>query len=118
MKENKGIKELVGEIEAKKMLLAEKVLKWVQGLNPVKDLHVKIKGRYYPLIEKETSKLYVIDKVEGKKVPFNTLEQGMKFVIISVIAERKEQIEKEVEEGKKKYLKEKLSEIDKLLNKF
>ncbi len=118
MKENKGIKELVSEVEAKRLLLAEKVLKWSQSLNPIRDVHVKIKGRYYPLIEKETSRLYVIDKVRGKKVPFDTLEQNMKFVILSVLAERKEQIEKEVEEDKKKYLEEKIGEIDKLLSKF
>lgn len=118
MKENKEVKELVRELEDKRMLLVETVFKWSQGLNPIKDVHIKIKGRYYPLLEKETSKMYVIDKVQGKKVPFDTLDQSMKFVIISVLAERKEQIEKEVEEDKKKYLEEKLSEINKLLNKF
>lgn len=118
MKENKEVKELVRELEDKRMLLVETVFKWSQGLNPIKDVHIKIKGRYYPLLEKETGRMYVIDKVQGKKVPFDTLDQSMKFVIISVLAERKEQIEKEVEEDKKKYLEEKLSEINKLLNKF
>ncbi len=120
--ENKGVKnmkELVGEIEAKRLLLMEKVLRWSQSLRSAKDVHVKIKGRYYPLIEKETGKLYLIDKVQGKKVPFDTLlDQNMKFAISAVLAERKEQIEKEVEEDKRKYLERKLSEIDKLLNKF
>ncbi len=119
MKENKKeLKELVREVEAKRLLLAEKVLKWSQSLNPIRDVHVKIKGRYYPLIEKETSRLYVIDKVRGKKIPFNTLEQNMKYVILSVLAERKEQIEKEVQEEKKKYLQKKLEEVEDLLNKF
>ena len=79
---------------------------------------IRTKGRYYPLLGKD-GKLYLIDKVQNKKIGFNSLEdQNMKFVILSVLAERKEQIEKEVEEGKKKYLERKLSEIDKLLNKF
>ena len=79
----------------------------------------KIKGRYYPLIGKETGKLYVIDKVEGKKIPFNTLEdQKMKYVICTTLAERKEEIEKEVQEEKKKYLQKKLEEVEDLLNKF
>ncbi len=114
----KKMKELIGEIENKKILLIEKVFKWSQSLCPVRDVHVKLKGRYYPLIEKETGKLYVIDKVKGAKVPFNKLEQGMKFVICSILAERKEQIEKEVEEGKRKYLEGKLKEVNELLNKF
>ena len=121
--ENKGVKnmevkQLVKEIEAKKMLLVEEVFKWAQGLCPIKSLHVKIKGRYYPLLEKETGKLSVIDKVQGKKLSFETLDRNMKFVIASILAERKEQIEKEVEEDKRKYLEKKISEIDELLNKF
>ena len=116
MKESK--KELVAEIEAKRGLLMEKVLQWALNLRPVRDIHVKVKGRYYPLIEKESGKLYVIDKVQGKKLPFGTLEDQMKFVIASVLAERKEQIEKEVEDGKRKYLEGKLQEINKLLDKF
>ena len=128
--ENKGIKELEGgnkmeeinkelvrEIEKKKVILMEKVMKWVQTLNPIKDLHIKEKGRYYPMIEK-TGKLSLIDKVQSRKIPFNTLDQNMKFVILSVLAERKEEIEKEVEEDKKKYLEKKLNEIENLLNKF
>lgn len=112
------MKELVGEIKEKRLLLAEKVVKWYQSLNPIRDVHVKIKGRYYPLIEK-TGKLSVIDKVKGKKVPFDTLEdQNMKFVIITVLAERKEEIEKEVEEDKKKYLEKRLQEVNELLKKF
>ena len=96
----------------------KKVLKWAENLSPVKDKHVKVKGRYYPLIEKETGKLYVIDKVQGKKVPFDTLDDSFKFVIVSVLAERKEEIEKEVEEDKRKYLERKLEEVNNLLNKF
>jgi len=115
MKENK---ELIEEISSKRLLLMKKVLKWAENLRPVKDKHVKIKGRYYPLLEKETGKLYVIDKVQGKRVPFDTLDDSFKFVIISVLAERKEEIEKEVEEDKRKYLEGKLKEIDELLNKF
>jgi len=116
----KESKELIKEIEAKKLLLVEKVLHWVENLNPVKDVHIKIiKGRYYPLLEKETGKLFLIDRVQGKKVPFDTLEdQKMKFVIISVLAEMKEQIEKEVKEDKRKYLEKKLEEVNNLLNKF
>ena len=118
-KEENKMKELVKEIEAKRLLLIEKVVKWGQGLSPLKDIHVKIKGRYYPLIGKETGKLYVIDKVEGKKIPFNTLEdQKMKYVICTTLAERKEEIEKEVQEEKKKYLQKKLEEVEDLLNKF
>ena len=118
-KEEDKMKELVKEIEEKRILLIEKVVRWSQGLSPLKDVHVKIKGRYYPLIGKETGKLYIIDKVEGKKISFNTLEdQKMKYVIISVLAERKEEIEKEVEEEQKKYLQKKLEEVNKLLNKF
>jgi|GEM_PF-6884636 len=118
-KEEGKMMELVKEIEEKRILLMEKVIRWSQGLSPLKDVHVKIKGRYYPLIEKTTGKLYIIDKVEGKKISFNTLEdQKMKYVIISVLAERKEEIEKEVEEGKKKYLQKKLEEVEDLLNKF
>ena len=116
MKESK--KELVAEIEAKRGLLMEKVLQWALNLRPVRDIHVKVKGRYYPLIEKESGKLYVIDKVQGKKLPFGTLEDQMKFVIASVLAERKEEIEKEVEDGKRKYLEGRLQEINKLLEKF
>ena len=113
------MKELVKEIEEKRILLIEKVVKWGQGLSPLKDVHIKIKGRYYPLIGKETGKLYIIDKVEGKKIPFNTLEdQKMMYVICTTLAERKEEIEKEVEEDKKKYLEKKLNEIENLLNKF
>ena len=115
--EEMEVKQLVKEIEAKKMLLAEEVVKWYQSLNPIRDVHVKIKGRYYPLLGKD-GKLYLIDKVKGKKVPLDTLDQSMKFVIVTILAERKEEIEKEVEEDKKKYLERKLSEIDKLLNKF
>lgn len=114
----KELKELGKEIETKKLLLIETVHKWVQGLNPVQHLHIKVKGRYYPFIEKESSKLYVIDKLKGAKVPFNTLDQNMKYVIVSVLAERKEEIEKEVQEDKKKYLEKKLEEVNELLNKF
>ena len=118
-KEEDKMKELVKEIEEKRILLIEKVVKWGQGLSPLKDVHVKIKGRYYPLIGKETGKLYIIDKVEGKKIPFNTLEdQKMKYVICTTLAERKEEIEKEVQEEKKKYLQKKLEEVEDLLNKF
>ena len=118
-KEEDKMKELVKEIEEKRILLIEKVVKWGQGLSPLKDVHIKIKGRYYPLIGKETGKLYVIDKVEGKKIPFNTLEdQKMKYVICTTLAERKEEIEKEVEEGKRKYLEGKLQEVNELLSKF
>jgi len=117
-KEDK-MKELVKEIEEKRILLIEKVVKWAQGLCPIKDLHIKIKGRYYPLIGKETGKLYLIDKVKGKKVPFDTLEdQKMMYVICTTLAERKEEIEKEVQEEKKKYLQKKLEAIDELLSKF
>ena len=122
--ENKGVvkmkkesKELIKEIEAKKLLLVEKVLQWAEILNPIRDIHVKIKGRYYPLLGKD-GKLFVIDKVEGKKVPFNTLDDSFKFVISAVLAERKEQIEKEVKEDKRKYLEKKLEEVNNLLNKF
>ena len=41
----------------------------------------------------------------------------MKFVIATVL-ERKEEIEKEVEKDKIKYLEGKIEAIDKLLNKF
>ena len=115
----KEVKEVIKEIETKKLLLIEKVIQWTESLSPVKDVHIKIKGRYYPLLEKETGKLYLIDRVQGKKVPFDTLEdQNMKFVISAVLAERKEQIEKEVKEDKRKYLEGKLKEVDELLNKF
>jgi len=115
----KESKELIKEIEAKKEMLVKKVVEWAENLKPVKDVHIKIKGRYYPLLEKETGKLYLIDRVQGKKVPFDTLEdQNMKFVISAVLAERKEQIEKEVKEDKRKYLEGKLKEVDELLNKF
>ena len=116
--EEMEVKELVKEIETKKLLLAEKVVKWAQTLCPIRDIHVKIKGRYYPLLGKETGKIYLIDKVQSRKIPFNTLDQNMKFVIASILAERKEEIEKEVEEDKKKYLEKKLNEIENLLNKF
>ena len=119
MKENKKeLKELIREVENSRNLLVETVFKWVQSLCPVRDVHVKLKGRYYPLIGKETGKLYVIDKVEGKKIPFNTLDKSMQFVICSTLAERKEQIEKEVQEEKRKYLEGKLKEVNELLNKF
>ena len=121
-KKMKELKELVEEIKAKRGLLMEKVLQWASNLKPVRDIHVKVKGRYYPLIEKETGKLFLIDKVQGKKVPFDTLEdQSMKkeqFVFVSILAEKKEEIEKEVEEGKRKYLEGKLEEVNNLLNKF
>ena len=117
-KMDKGVKELVSKVEEKRVLLIQTVVKWAQSLSPIKSLHVKIKGRYYPLLEKETGKLSVIDKVQGKKVSFETLDRNMKFVIASILAERKEQIEKEVEEDKRKYLEKKISEIDELLNKF
>ena len=117
-KMDKGVKELVSKVEEKRVLLIQTVVKWAQTLCPIKSLHVKIKGRYYPLLEKETGKLSVIDKVQGKKVSFETLDRNMKFVIASILAERKEQIEKEVEEDKRKYLEKKISEIDELLNKF
>ncbi len=117
MTENKEIKELIEKIETQKMLLVEKVLQWASNLHPVKNIHVKIKGRYYPLLDKN-GKLSVIDKVEGKKIPFDTLDKNMKFVISAILAERKEEIEKEVKEDKKKYLEEKAAEIDKLLNLF
>lgn len=116
--EKMEVKQLVKEIETKKVILMEEVFRWSQSLSPVKDVHVKLKGRYYPLIEKETGKLSVIDKVQGKKLSFNSLDQNMKFAISAVLAERKEEIEKEVEEGKKKFLEKKLEEIDKLLSKF
>lgn len=116
--ENK-MKELVKEIEAKRLMLIEKVVKWGQGLSPLKDVHIKEKGRYYPLIGKETGKLYIIDKVKGKKIPFNTLEdQKMMYAICTTLAERKEEIEKEVQEEKRKYLEKKLEEVEDLLNKF
>jgi hypothetical protein len=114
----KEMKELAKEIETKKNILIEKVVKWAQGLCPIKDLHLKIKGRYYPLLGKETGKIYVIDKVQSSKLPFNSLEQDMQFVIASILAERKEEIEKEVEEEKRKHLEKKAAEIDKLLLKF
>ena len=118
-KEENKMKELVKEIEAKRMLLIEKVIKWCQSLNPIKDLHLKEKGRFYPLIGKETGKLYVIDKVEGKKIPFNTLEdRKMMYVICTTLAERNEEIKKEVQEEKRKYLEKKLEEVEDLLNKF
>ena len=114
----KESKELIKEIEAKKEMLVKKVVEWTENLNPVRDIHVKIKGRYYPLLGKDGGKLFVIDKVEGKKVPFNTLDDSFKFVIVSVLAERKEQIEKEVKEDKRKFLEKKLEEVNNLLNKF
>jgi len=115
----KELRELVREVEAKRLLLIEKVIQWTESLKPVKDVHVKVKGRYYPLIEKETGKLFLIDKVQGKKVPFDTLkEDHMKFVIVTLLAERKEEIEKEVKEDKRKYLEKKLEEVNNLLNKF
>ena len=116
----KEVKEVIKEIETKKLLLIEKVIRWTESLSPVKDVHIKIiKGRYYPLLEKETGKLYLIDRVQGKKVPFDTLEdQNMKFVVATILAERKEQIEKEVKEDKRKHLEKKLEEINNLLNKF
>ena len=120
MKEKEGIKEvkeLVKEVEERKRLLVETVFKWSQSLNPIRDIHVKIRGRYYPLLGKD-GKLYVIDKVEGKKVPFDTLDKSLKYVIICVLAERKEEIEKEVQEDKRKYLEKKLEAIDELLKKF
>jgi len=117
-KEEDKMKELVKEIEEKRILLIEKVVRWSQGLSPLKDVHVKIKGRYYPLIGKETGKLYVIDKVEGKKISFDALDKGMQFVICSTLAERKEEIEKEVKEEQRKYLEKRIDEINKLLNKF
>jgi len=119
MKE-KGVKELIEEIEEKRGLLVKKVVEWAENLKPVKEVHIKIiKGRYYPLLEKESGKLYLIDRVQGKKVPFDTLEdQNMKFVVATILAERKEQIEKEVKEDKRKHLEKKLEEINNLLNKF
>ena len=113
----KEVKELIEEIKEKRGLLVKKVVEWAENLKPVRDVHVKVKGRYYPLLGKD-GKLFVIDKVEGKKVPFNTLDDSFKFVIISVLAERKEEIEKEVKEDKRKYLEGKLKEINNLLNKF
>ncbi|MGB4374362.1 MAG: hypothetical protein WBI86_02435 [Defluviitoga tunisiensis] len=112
------IKELVSKVEEKRVLLIQTVFKWAQGLCPMKNVQIKIKGRYYPMIEKETGKLSVIDKVQSRKIPFDTLDRNMKFVIATVLAERKEEIEKEVEEGKRKYLEGKLNEIENLLNKF
>ena len=38
------------------------------------DLHIKIKGRYYPLLGKD-GKLSVIDKVQGKKLSFTDLDK-------------------------------------------
>jgi hypothetical protein len=91
---------------------------WAKSLNPIKDIHIKVRGRYYPLLGKD-GKLHVIDKVQGKKIPFDTLDDNsFKFAIVSVLAERKEQIEKEVEEDKRKYLQRKAAEIDNLLSKF
>ena len=113
----KELRELIKEIENKRLLLVEKVLQWAKSLNPVKDIHIKLKGRYYPLLGKD-GKLYLIDKVQGKKIPFDTLEQNMKIVIVTLLAEKKEEIEKEVEDGKRKYLEGKAAEIDKLLSKF
>ena len=119
MKENKKeLKELIREVENSKNLLVETVFKWVQSLCPVRDVHVKLKGRYYPFIEKESSKLFVIDKLKGAKVPFNALDQNMQFVICSTLAEKKEEIEKEVQKEKRKYLEGKLKEVNELLNKF
>jgi len=69
-------------------------------------------------LEKETGKLYIIDKVQGKKVPFGALDQSMQFVISAFLAERKEEIEKEVKEEQRKYLEGKLKEVNELLNKF
>ncbi len=104
-------------MEAKRLLLIETVFKWSQSLNPIRDVRVKIRGRYYPLLGKD-GKLSLIDKVQSRKIPFNTLDQNMKFVIATVLAERKEEIEKEVEEDKKKYLEKRLQEVNELLNKF
>ena len=111
------LKEIAGKIEAKKLLLIEKVVKWGQGLNPLRDIHIKLKGRYYPLLGKN-GKLYIIDKVEGKKISFDTLDKNMQFVICSTLAEKKEEIEKEVQKEKRKYLEGKLKEVNELLNKF
>jgi len=120
MNENKGGNkmDIIKEIETKKMLLVTKVVEWTESLKPVKNVNIKVKGRYYPLIEKETGKLFLIDKVQGKKVPFTTLDDSFKFIISCILAERKEEIEKEVEDGKRKYLEGKLQEINKLLDKF
>jgi hypothetical protein len=118
---NKGVdnmNKLVKEIEAKKEMLVKKVVEWAKSLNPIKDIHIKVRGRYYPLLGKD-GKLHVIDKVQGKKIPFDTLDDNsLKFVIASILAERKEEIEKEVEEEKRKHLEKKAAEIDKLLLKF
>ena len=118
MEERKEVKQLVKEIENKRLLLVETVFKWAQGLSPMKNVHIKIKGRFYPLIEKETGKVCLIDKVQSRKIPFETLESSMQFITACTLAERKEEIEKEVEEGKRKYLEGKLNEIENLLNKF
>ena len=116
----KEIKEYIKEIEAKRLLLVKKVVEWTESLKPVKNVNIKIKGRYNLLIEKESGKLFLIDKIEGKKLPFDTslVDKGTKFVFVSILAEKKEEIEKEVEDGKRKYLEGKLQEINKLLDKF